>query len=529
MVCFLSIAKALLLGLLTAQVLATIQVYISNLEYYTFLKAVEDAGYLAVPNENVFSTLRDFAPAFSGGLFFTLTIGAALTLISSAFAWAWDRLFSRKRIGLLFLSLLLLLCLAAANMQGFSPLITGYLLLIPVPVFRFTLKGLPEPPRNPSYVNVIYPLAALLAPLFLLLLWRPSIVSTNRFLDVRDHLLLSNAIGRKLNAFYYENSLYSTRVFESPRQQVIKGCSLSDLSDESLRRRLARALLSQDYLPLGNKVQTDLTIIPSGDDLFIHHHGQLLLKPSISEFLRNPRGVLGQYEARTAKHAFLMGFTALSLVLLAPLLFVGLTYAPFHLLSGLFWKSTLIPIKAGILWSLTMLAILFAFGRSYPESMNDPGSLSEAMASERLQTRIAALKHILRNEVAIDRFPAYKGMLNSPHIAERYWMAKALGKSRTRDTHKALYQLLEDSQFNVVCMALDSLGQRGNRADIPALLNKIETSRNWYEQWYAYRALRRLGWRQPEPQSEATGVQFNPGARDTSEPKEAPTRVRIVS
>lgn len=499
------ICKALLLGLLIAQVLATIQVYISNRQYYTFLKAVEEAGYLVVPNENVFSTLRDFAPAFSGGLFFTLTIGAALTLISSSCAWAWDRLFSRNRIVLLFLCLVLLLCLAAANMQGFSPLISGYLLLIPVPVFRFTLKGLPEPPRNPSYVNVIYPLAALLAPLFILLLWRPSIMSTDRFLDVRDHLLLSNAIGRKMSAFYYENSLYSTRVFESPRQQMIKGCSLSDQFDESLRRRLSRALLSQDYLPLGNQARPGLRIKPSGEDLALYHQGRLVLKPAIREFLRNPRGVLGQYEARTAKHAFLVGFTALSLVFLAALLFVGLTYAPFHLLSGLFWKSTPIPIKAGILWSLTMLAILFAFGRSYPDYMSDPGTLSEAMASERLQSRIAALKDILRNEVDIDRFPAYKGMLNSPHIAERYWLAKALGKSRTPDTHKALYQLLEDSHFNVVCMALDALGNRGNRADIPVLLDKIKTSRNWYEQWYAYRALRRLGWRQTEPKREMSG------------------------
>ena len=98
MIHFLFICKILLLGLTVAQVLATIQVYSSNLEYYTFLTAVQNAGYLAVPNEHVFSTLRNLGPAICGGLFFTLTAGAAITIISSALAWAWDRLFSRNRI-----------------------------------------------------------------------------------------------------------------------------------------------------------------------------------------------------------------------------------------------------------------------------------------------------------------------------------------------------------------------------------------------------------------------------------------------
>ena len=92
------ICKILLLGLSIAQVLSTAQVYVSNEDYYTFLTSVQDAGYLAVPNEHVFSTLRNLGPAFCGGLFFTLTAGTALTIISSALAWAWDRLFSRNRI-----------------------------------------------------------------------------------------------------------------------------------------------------------------------------------------------------------------------------------------------------------------------------------------------------------------------------------------------------------------------------------------------------------------------------------------------
>ncbi len=496
------ICRALLLGLLIAQILATVRVVHSNLEYHAFLTAVREAGYLAVPNQHVSPSLRNFSSAFFGGLFFTFTTGATLTLFSFGLAWGWDRLFSRNRIVLLFLSLVLLLCLAAANMQGFSPLITGYLLLIPVPVFRFTLKGLPERPGNPSHVNVIYPFAALLAPLVMLLLWKPAIMSMDRFLDVRDHLLLSNAIGRKLNAFYYENSLYSTRVFDSPRQQMIKSCRLDGARDPALRTRLTRALLDQDYLPLGNQARPDLRITASGEDLALYHQGRLVLKSATRQFLHNPRGILRQFEARTASHSFLLGSTMLSVILLGALVFFGLSYAPFWLFSGLFLKSTPRAIKAGIFWSLALLGLLLTFNAPSSRDLSDPKSLSAALKSDQLRVRIKALKFVVHNQIDIARFPAYRALLHSPRVPDRYWLAKALGRSRTRDTHEALHRLLEDSRFNVVCMALDSLGKRGNRADIRPVLEKIQASRNWYEQWYAYRALRRLGWRQPDPQRE---------------------------
>ncbi len=493
-------AKALLLGLLIAQTLSTAQVYVSNLEYFDFLTAVRETGYLAVPNEVVSSSLKNFSPAFFGGLFFTFTAGASLVLISIGLAWAWDRLFSRNRAVLLLLSFLLVLCLAAANIQGFSPLITGYLLILPFVVFRFTLKGLAEAPRNRNYVNVIYPFAVILAPVLILIAWKPGIVSKDRFLDIRDHLLLSNAIGRKVNAFYYENSLYSTRVFESPRQQVIRACRLTDVSDPSLKTRVTRALLSQDYLPLRNEARPDLRITPSGEDVALYHQGRLVLKPTTKEFLHNPRGTLRQYEARTARHSFLLAFTMFSIVFLAVLLLIGFSYVPCYLLSGLFWKDTPRAIKAGILWSLAFLALVFTFQFSGAIDLSDPTNLSKAMKSDASRSRTRALKHMLRNQIDISGFPAYREMLASPHVAERYWLAKTLGGSRTNDTHEALHHLLGDTRFNVVCMALESLGRRGNRTDIPFVLDKINTSDNWYEQWYAYRALKRLGWRQTEPQ-----------------------------
>jgi HEAT repeat protein len=45
-------------------------------------------------------------------------------------------------------------------------------------------------------------------------------------------------------------------------------------------------------------------------------------------------------------------------------------------------------------------------------------------------------------------------------------------------------------------MALYSLGKLGKKEDIPIVLDIIKISRNWYVQWYAYKALRNLGWQQ---------------------------------
>ena len=94
-------AKALLLGLFVAQIIAAVQVYLSNLDLHRSLSVIHSAGYLTIPNQRTMPGLKDFAPAFLGGLFFTFTVGAGITLLSVAAAWVWHRLFSRNRLILL--------------------------------------------------------------------------------------------------------------------------------------------------------------------------------------------------------------------------------------------------------------------------------------------------------------------------------------------------------------------------------------------------------------------------------------------
>ncbi len=493
------LVKILLLGLSIAQVLATAQVYASNLDYYRFLSSVQEAGYLAVPNESVFSSLQGFGPAFCGGLFFTLTAGAGLTVIASGAAWAWDRLFSRGKTALSLFCLLLLLSVIGVNVRGGSPLFSAYLICIPPAVFSFTVKWLPERPGRERAVDTALPLLAFFLCCLLLLAWRPSLISGERFLDVRDALLLSNPAGRKLNAFYYENSLYATRVFNSPRQQLIRGCRLEGRSDPSHRKLVTEALLSRDWLPLERMDRPDVTIELTKNRLEFYDHNKRFLNIAIEDFLRNPAKPLKRAETRASRQPFLLGFALFSILLVAALLLYACIYVPAYWLSGLFLKSTPRTIKAGMLWPLILVLLYFAFNAFAPKDPGDPGNLSRALQSDRLRLRVGALRTVVRNRIDIARFPSWQTLVQSPYVAERYWLAKALGVSRAPEARRSLLRLLADPHFNVVCVALDSLGRRGSRAEIPLLLAKLKTSDNGYVQWYAYRALRRLGWRQRQP------------------------------
>ena len=98
-------AGILLFGLVLAQIIATIQVYLSNIQLHRSVSALYDAGYLTVPNVMVMNRLQDFWPAFWGGLFFTCSIGAGISLGGMAAGWIWARLFARNKF-------VLFMCLA---------------------------------------------------------------------------------------------------------------------------------------------------------------------------------------------------------------------------------------------------------------------------------------------------------------------------------------------------------------------------------------------------------------------------------
>ena len=66
---YLYVFMAVLVGLFVTQAIGTVQVYLSNISLHHSMQMVQKAGYLAVPNENVWPALQEFDSAFWGGLF----------------------------------------------------------------------------------------------------------------------------------------------------------------------------------------------------------------------------------------------------------------------------------------------------------------------------------------------------------------------------------------------------------------------------------------------------------------------------
>ena len=62
-------AKVLLLGLMIAQVIATVHVYLANVDLYRTLVAIKDGGYLVIPNRRSCPACENSALP-SAGVFF---------------------------------------------------------------------------------------------------------------------------------------------------------------------------------------------------------------------------------------------------------------------------------------------------------------------------------------------------------------------------------------------------------------------------------------------------------------------------
>ena len=149
----------------------------------------------------------------------------------------------------------------------------------------------------------------------------------------------------------------------------------------------------------------------------------------------------------------------------------------------------------------TVLFIFIGLGLLVPlhihrSSQVTTDDLAKALHSEQRQERIAALKMIRQKKMDMSQFAAYPKLLNHSNAAERYWLVRALGASRSSNTYNDLLTFLNDPQLNVRTMAFYALGQQKKSNAKKVILNRIKNSHDWYDQWYAYKALRALGWKQ---------------------------------
>jgi len=481
----------LLLGLILAQVLATIHVYLSNAHLHEMVTVISEAGYLAVPNQHAALHLKDPGPAIWGGFFFTVSLGAGLSVLSFTLARLWDQILGRNKIWLILFLLCWLGFLVTLNWRGISPMVSLYFLLIPTAVFwlsvRRSARQLDQNYRRNRIVFLL-PVAALVV------LWSFQL-DDYLFINIRDSLLLSNPVGKRINDVYYRYTLYPAEVFKSLDQKLLKTVNLTAIQENPLRRRMENVLLRYDYLPLGKEATVDLTVKKNDGSLAFMTRNRTILQITSREFFARPAEVLRQISAKSDCYLLFRQATFWSLLIGFPILLYLFIFSILRGLTGLFIGSDPSVFLAAVLCFFIGLALLFPVMKNKGMA-REVKDVSEALEAKHWEKRVAALKIIKENRLEINDFPAYRQMLSSPKTVERYWLGQALGVSRRAETYQDLLSLWDDPSLNVVCMVYEALGWRGERRVTRQIIERINKSDDWYVQGYAYRALRKLGWKQ---------------------------------
>ncbi|MFZ2633719.1 MAG: hypothetical protein WA081_13175 [Desulfosalsimonadaceae bacterium] len=488
-------AAALMAGMIAAQFLFTFFIYFSDSYLYNNLTAMKQAGYyLLVPNELVMPTLQQWTPAFCGGLFFTLTVGAGLSLAGWFAVFLW-RVFPKHRritcgVFLAFGGYVLF----RLNDHGLNPLVTVICLIIPVVAGLTAIKCCA---KLPAIVSGDFRMALLHVAVIavIAMVWIPK-VNADVFTTIRDHLLLTNSFGQKVNDFYYKYTLYPAEAFKSLDQKMLKTVDIS-IQDKALNQRLLGRLLHEDYVPVVPTHPADLTVTRQDNRLIFQNNGRTVHTSSVPEFFSAPSDHLMEISKKNDQQHFFRKMTFISLIAASPLLCYILLYAVLTIL--------LVPIPSvGVRSVCAAFVCLMAGGMAALPVYNDtasaiaPSETRRYLGSDQWQDRVSALKYISDSDdgIPIDGLEELPRLVHSPWIAERYWLAKVTGNSRSPQSGQITLSLLDDPQPNVACMALYSLGKRGKPAVIPQIIHKINTSGHWYVQWYAYKALKRLGWEQ---------------------------------
>jgi hypothetical protein len=423
--------------------------------------------------------------AACGGVLFTLSVGAALALLSVLAAWAFRRpgLWVGLPLGIL-AGLLVLM-----NSRGFDPWVSLYFVLIPPVVFRLA-RGALSDAGQPSAQRM---LGLRLAALLVVAGGWAGQYDRELFIDLRDHVLMSNAAGRAVSDFYYRYTLYPAETFKSLDQKLLRTVALSP--DAPRPSHLEQTLVRSDYLPVAPPCDADVDVHAAGDRVVFSRSERTLAEVPLARFAADPRATLSEVSSRTDRWVPFRGFTFYAVLLAFPtalflLLAAGVRLAASPLVRGT--GGELLCLAVCVLAGLAILAHLH-LGRVAPPAAD---GIERALASDEWPKRAAALKAVRDRQMDLFTIAGAPALAASPHVPERYWLARALATSRDPRAQALLLRLLEDPALNVRTMALESLGQRRERAAIGPILEVLKRSREWYEQMYAYQALRALGWYQ---------------------------------
>jgi hypothetical protein len=480
-------------GLLLTQIIASVHVYQSNVKLHGTLQELMHAGYLPIPNNMVKASLLDFATAFSGGLFFTVTLGSGIILFSYFLILLWDKIFQKNKFLLGFILLTWVMILIILFIKKISGITILYFTIPPPAIFLVYLF------LKPAVKNTLSTLQKTLYTVFFVLI---ALIGFNldveKFLSIRDQFLLSNSAGIKINDFYYKYTLYPAEAFKSLSQKSFRTVNTEGIKNEILRNRLHAIFKRYHYLELDSQ-SVDVFIKHRHSELLFFKNNRFIFKKKIAEFFKSPSGIMHEFSDKTDHQKFLRKATFIALIFGFPLFFFLLFHETILLLLGFFLKikwSQLLTVTAGIVFALYLL-VTFTDVCSNRTSLSNDLKKPELSRQDRdTKTTVKLLRTMYGNKIDIGSQPDYEKTGLNSSIAIRYWFVRLLGISKSEASYDLIFTFLRDENPNVTCMAIQALARRGKQKAIPTLINILKLSNHWYVQWYAYEALKKLGWKQ---------------------------------
>lgn len=489
-------------GILLSQLGFTLLVHTSNLQLLTALKAIHETGtaYIVIPSGESMNSLGRLSTAFNGGLFFTFTLGAAMSVAAFAWAWLWLHFLGRNRKILSVVIICWVGYVATVIAREPQFIIGGILLFVPTVVFLLTwMLNIPRSMHASSFGNVLHILLVLISVIVLKSFVGTAPLGSSPFSYFRDTFLFSNPAGMVLNDFYYKYTLHAARVFKTLDQKIVNTCFIDTEGDDGMYERLERILVAADFFPVDQGGAVDLTIKQDRGTLLLNHGKRRVIQCRADDFLTKPRFWLGRFSLKLDPHGRLRQMIYISLVAGLPVF----TYLLWVSLLQVLFSMTVFPentVRMGAhLFAFFCVAVLMSLVAYHSTRQTDiRQNLAQSLKSSHVSERIAALKTICREKINIADFQAHGRRLQRTFVVERYWTARALAFARGKHVATRLVDLLDDPHPNVVCQALYALGKRGDKRFLPEIMHRITTTDHWYIQWYGYRAAKQLGWKQIE-------------------------------
>ncbi|MEW5734568.1 MAG: HEAT repeat domain-containing protein [Thermodesulfobacteriota bacterium] len=493
---FFAYPQAVAAGLLACHATAALWIWSSNRALLAKVQLLSSQGFTVVPNEAMWPLLGSFWLALKSAFFFTLSIGAGLSLFFGF--WAWLVLGKNPgRFGVVravVYAIPAVFLVIALNLRGFVPYPSLIVLCIASAVAAVSLWRARRSPLKLTWLTGLLFVAPIVVSAVLWMLIASSL-GKHIFDNLRDDVLLQSKVGVTVNDLYYRYTLYAAEPFKTLGQKQEKTAVLSDSIQENVKASLTRALATADYVVLKAQGPADLVLALNGQELSFIHNGETKVTMPLREFVQRPLPSVGKFHDALDRYPVFRLLTLTCLVLGFPLLWYYYLYGAFCFALTRFLNQKAAMVLAGVLCLVMNLGLWFPLERSVKE-MKNTGDPKVLMASENPSERIAGLRNAIQMHEDVCGLPAFQKLLNEGNIAERRWAVKALGSLPCADATTMLTNLLADSNPNVVCLAMHSLKARGESGLQENILSLLKTSPHWYVQWYAYQTAKGMGWNQ---------------------------------